>query len=275
MIRPSHSHPDRPVSVGGRDGRAVVLKRPRHDDSIRAFAEHGALWESPFGGRRCPPGIPRPISVDDGWIVMEAIEGPLLAHVTDTDRFIACLDPLAALLADLHGSGVSVARRRGPRRLVRSILRKVDDVHPATREDFAAVVDLLACGTPNVERLVPSHGDFSPRNVISSPDGLRLIDLDRLQMAAPERDLAAMEAWLLAARTAARSSPTASALAGRFIRSYSRCSGHPIDIESYRFHRAASLLRIVASSSSLRADATASDQLVRWAARDAAPTGWS
>jgi aminoglycoside phosphotransferase (APT) family kinase protein len=48
---------------------------------------------------------------------------------------------------------------------------------------------------PSATELVISHGDFSPRNVLLTPEGLALIDFDRLQMAAPERDIAYWGAW--------------------------------------------------------------------------------
>src|SRR5206468_866896 len=44
--------------------------------------------------------------------------------------------------------------------------------------------------------LVPSHGDFSPRNVLVAPERrLALIDWDRLQCADPARDIAYMGTW--------------------------------------------------------------------------------
>ena len=89
--------------------------------------------------------------------------------------------------------------------MLRSSRRKVDELAPAGGRDLGEsglvvelarrVLERLAATLPTSTELVLSHGDFSPRNVLLTPDGLALIDFDRLQLAAPERDISYWGAW--------------------------------------------------------------------------------
>ncbi|WP_299444803.1 aminoglycoside phosphotransferase family protein [uncultured Phycicoccus sp.] len=64
---------------------------------------------------------------------------------------------------------------------------------PAVRDAFR---DLDASGPPDPERLVVTHGEPHPGNVVRAASGPVLVDWDTARLAEPERDL-----WLVAART--------------------------------------------------------------------------
>jgi aminoglycoside phosphotransferase (APT) family kinase protein len=99
--------------------------------------------------------------------------------------------------------------------------------------------------------VVVSHGDFAPHNVLRTDRGLVLIDFDRLQMAPRERDLAYWGAYLWVKALLAGSTPSwqhGDDLADH----YQETSGQPTDHRSYRFHRAAALLRIGLGRSAMR-----------------------
>jgi aminoglycoside phosphotransferase (APT) family kinase protein len=135
---------------------------------------------------------------------MQFLPGDPIGSRGDLGLSVQQLPEVARLLADLHSSGVRVDRRRSPAALLRSSHRKVDELDRTGIERSGSaevaqlarrVVERLAAGLPTPTELVLSHGDFSPRNVLLTPNGLALIDFDRLQMAAPERDISYWGAW--------------------------------------------------------------------------------
>lgn len=109
---------------------------------------------------------------------------------------------LEAALADLGG------RWRGPYgdRLRSVLARHADAVHHTLRSQDARVV---AAGV-QTDRLVLTHGEPHPGNLISTGEGLVLIDWETALLAPPERDL-----WLLDARTGGRASVEYVARSGR------------------------------------------------------------
>ena len=200
-------HADRPVHVETRGADRVVVKRYVAGGAEAVYAQMSALWASPFGADRRPPGLPRPIGLnaDHEEVEMQFLPGDPIGSRGDLGLSVQQLPEVARLLADLHSSGVRVDRRRSPAALLRSSHRKVDELASTGGKDSAdrfVVAELarrllqrLALAVPTGTELVLSHGDFSPRNVLLTPDGLALIDFDRLQMAAPERDISYWGAW--------------------------------------------------------------------------------
>jgi aminoglycoside phosphotransferase (APT) family kinase protein len=161
------------------------------------------IWKSSFGERRLPPGIPRPVAFleDNNALVMERIAGyPMIEWM---GAGVERIEEVARTLADLHTSDASPSKRRDAKRVVRSIQRKVADLTgTGVEHHLTQVAKRLEEWLPEVNRgehgpveLVPSHGDFSPRNVILSPERIAFIDWDRFRLADPARDLAYFGAW--------------------------------------------------------------------------------
>jgi len=161
----------------------------------------------------------------------------------------------AVLLADLHASGIEVGRRRSARGVVRSLRRKAADLAgDPLGPSYEAVADRAAERLPAHGELVPTHGDFSPRNLMVTATGLRLIDFDRFQMASPARDVAYWGAWHWSTALLRGTEP--SWVAGdEFVATYvARRPGAARDVhDGLGFHRAAALLRIMHGWSALAA----------------------
>jgi aminoglycoside phosphotransferase (APT) family kinase protein len=268
-------HLDRPIQFADSGDRLVVIKRFVHGVPPATAQTMVALWNSPFGRDRQPPGLPEVVDWDEHSIVMERVDGDLLGVRGDPGQTVERLDELAALLVGLHTSGVATERRRSARGLVRSIARKRAEVPLALQPLFSRALKLLAENAPDDERLVVSHGDFSPRNVIVSPTGLRLIDFDRVQMASPARDVSYLGAWLWV--TALQQTLPGDALpawdnADRFVAAYDRHIAMDRAHDrggrvSLRFHRAASLLRIAHGWSALQANINVNRLVIEQAIR--------
>ncbi len=266
-------HDDRLVRRVRSGELEVIRKRYAHGNAPDVFESMSALWRSTFGSTRLPPGLPQPLRLhDDGTTMdMSVVDGPMLGTRGDTGRLADLLDDVARLLADLHGSGVTVPRRRNAPRLVASLDRKFGGERQPT-------IELLDQTARSVEeRSVVSHGDFSPRNIVLTPAGPALIDFDRLQMAGAGRDVQHMAAWVWVTEvTAGRADPAAGwHLGDRFEASYStRRPGTAVELARSRgFHRASALMRIAMSWSSVRNHAAATELVMGEAHRLALASG--
>lgn len=252
MSAPLASHADRPVEMVVWDGRPAAVKHYRNGGAARTAEAMEVLWRSPFGEGRRPPGLPEVLTREGESVVMERIPGPALGRrgeLGDTDRRG---HDAAALLADLHGSGVEATRRRPAQRILRSLERKLGSIErERERRLFEAVLAALDVAALEGE-LVVSHGDFSPRNVLDSRSGLRLIDFDRCQMAPRQRDVAYWGAWAWATGVLAGGCPSWH-VGDRFEAAYDRLAGRREPSVGHRAaHRAAALLRISHGWSALR-----------------------
>ena len=258
-------HADRPVRVERRPGAVpVVVKEYRSGNGAEVHEAMQRLWESSFGARRIPrPGMPRPLtwSPSRRSLTMEHLSGDAVATRGELGASLTVADDAARLLADLHASGVGVERCRPLHRLVRSAARKARDrsAGPAAG-DFAATLVALeeAVGDqPPEDAVVLTHGDFSPRNLLRTPSGLALIDFDRVQLAAPARDVAYWGAWLwtTSVLSGAPAGPSW-ALSDPFTTAYGRYAvpGTAPDDRVLAFHRALALVRIAHGWSSLGTD---------------------
>jgi len=238
------------------DGVPSIRKQYRDDPGEGVHASMLALWSPPFGSSRTPAGLPQPLAYDVATrsLDMSVVEGAPLGVRGDVGHLPAHLHDVAALVADLHSSGVVVPRRRTPERLVRSLARKLPD-------DPRGLLPRIAVRAPQGERLCPNHGDFSPRNVVLTTAGPALIDFDRLQMAGPGRDVQYMAAWcwVTSVVNGYRDSSDAWALGDAFEAAYlDQRPGAAKDIHSGRtFHRACGLVRIATEWSSMKSDPAA------------------
>ena len=106
------------------------MKRYVAGGADAVYWQMSALWSSPFGADRRPPGLPRPIAVhaDREEVDMQFLPGDPIGSRGDLGLSVQLLPEVARLLADLHGSGVQVDRRRGPAALIRSSRRKADEL---------------------------------------------------------------------------------------------------------------------------------------------------
>lgn len=174
------------------NGRRVVAKFLPPDRGERTFANMTQLWNSSFGQRRTPPGLPQPIDFlpDSGALLMERLDGRPLAETRSAGP--AHFEASLQLLAALHSSDARPETRRSSRAIVRSAERKaarIAELDPASATLARSVAEAISATRAKERELVPSHGDFSPRNVLVDGERVALIDWDRFQLADPARDV--------------------------------------------------------------------------------------
>lgn len=239
--------PDRPtLALVSRSGARAIGKLYPFGGGEEALCNMTEVWASSFGARRQPPGLPRPLDYlpEASVLVMERLEGRPLAELGFAeDRE---LRRSMMLLADLHESDARPERNRGPKAILRSLERKVNrvaEIAPKFTGPIREVVEALASRLPPRAPLVPSHGDFSPRNVLVAPGRFALIDWDRFQWADPARDVAYAGVWCWA-RALRDGSEGDAAVLDAAAESYERERPGAITAASLRFHAAAGLVRI-------------------------------
>jgi aminoglycoside phosphotransferase (APT) family kinase protein len=176
----------------------VVAKIYSEDRGEGTFAAMQKLWHSSFGQAKKPPGLPQPIEYvpEVGALIMERIEGrPLVEMPSRVEHY---LDESLDLIAALHECDAAPSRRRTPKKIIRSVQRKVEriaGIAPHCAATLGEVVQALDAAKIPPPQLVPCHGDFSARNVLVGENRIALIDWDRFQWADPARDVVYFGTW--------------------------------------------------------------------------------
>ncbi len=244
-------------STGRPDQSAMLLRSPTHSQLIgkRYSLERGPavfqsmvqLWNSSFGETRKPPGLPRPVEYieDCRTLIMEYIPGKPFAELFPNE---APFEQSVMLLVDLHESNARPVKRRDQPGILRSIRRKALSVKDYDQEyvpSFLKLAEQLAEASVPDSELVPSHGDFSPRNLLVASDRVALIDWDRFQWADPARDVSYLGLWfwMFGLR---RGFPDWSA-SKKIIAQYQELRPASSVAERIHFHNAAGLVRIAHS----------------------------
>jgi hypothetical protein len=242
--RPDHVS----LRMRGPEGAIVFAKFCPGRGAV-AFENMQRLWASSFGEKRAHPGLPRPLRFlpEPGVLVCQNIDGRPLS---DSSRISSSqVRGAMELLAALHSSDVQPDSRRTARGVVRSAQRKaarVAELAPQYAAAVRALADSLEVHRPKDAELVPSHGDFSPRNVLVASDGFVLVDWDRLQWADPARDVVyfGISDWLPRLR---RGRSPDRKLLDETIEVYRECRPSADVHKQIPFHIAAGLLRIACS----------------------------
>ncbi|MCI0747464.1 MAG: phosphotransferase [Verrucomicrobia subdivision 3 bacterium] len=250
---------EQPPFLTGRPDNCTVVARTRTGVQVvaklcpgrgeRAFANMQRVWKSSFGERRASPGLPQPLDYlpEPGVLITEYISGRPLAEgttfsLTEGRRAIE-------LLAALHNSDAQPESRRSSRGIVRSAHRKAERIAqlaPQFADAARAVTAAIEAARVSDSELCPSHGDFSPRNVLVSADRFTLIDWDRFRFADPARDVAyfGISTWLARIR---RGGLPDRALLDQAVDVYEAARPAAHVRRQLRFHIAAGLLRIACS----------------------------
>jgi len=230
-------------------GRPVVAKLYSGDRGEATFAAMQKLWRSSFGQAKKPPGLPQPIEYvpEVGALIMERLEGrPLVEMAFRVEDY---LDASLGLIAALHECDAAPSRWRTPKKIIRSVQRKVGCIariaphYAAVLSDVVRALEAVKIPSP---QLVPCHGDFSARNVLVGENRIALIDWDRFQWADPARDVVYLGTWHWVSALR-RDEPPDWTLLMRSLAGY-RAIRPGVELESQvGFYVAAALVRIAAS----------------------------
>ena len=211
------------------EGRGTVYGKVWSDDRGAAVSE---MMEHLRGGLG-PAAVPRVYAYlpELKLALLAALSGePRLSRALkegspDVDRLVG---DAAAVAAALHGSVV-------PTPAVRSVDTELQEMRDhvalvrALAPPLAGVLEPIldqieaAATTTTALPLVPTHGDFTPSQLLSDGAGSGLVDFDSVAMGEPALDLGQYLAYLRL--SAAKAERSADALGRRFLDDYVRFAG--------------------------------------------------
>ena len=250
--------PDRPtLALRTTNGQPAIAKLYSVGGAMVVYRNMCSLWDSSFGERRAPPGLPKPLDclAAGSVLVMERRKGRPMAEINPVGDG-PMLEDTIGVLVDLHNSDVRPDTSRSAKHILRSVRRKaarISELLPQYGEAVGRVVVAMENFKWGDSELVPCHGDFSPRNVLVSSDSMALIDWDRLQWADPARDVVYMGVWAWA-WTVRRGCPSSWSTLNRALACYKAVRPQARLDWQVPFHVAAGLVRIAHSLAELWRD---------------------
>lgn len=178
-----------------RDRAATVFAKMLADGSVtEVAARHQALWCA--AARRSDLRLAEPLGADPdrGVLWTRGIPGGPLS-TGSPGRLPAQAAAVGALLAALHAAPLDLNRSVTVDDVLveaRKKAAKLARAHPGVAGLVHGLVATATARREDVveERDVPLHGDFHVDQLVGSPDGPVLVDLDSIIRGAPEVDLA-------------------------------------------------------------------------------------
>jgi Ser/Thr protein kinase RdoA (MazF antagonist) len=201
------------------------------------------------------PLVPAPTAVSErlGLVVLPAVEGRPL-HGVVFDQAIAVEDRAGACrvageaIARLHAgrpfaASVSTA---DDRRELEGLAGPLHAIDVSLGRRWTAALEALAAGDAREAETVPSHGALRTDQILVTPDGPALLDLDGFCTAHPARDLGNLRAYLRW-RAVRRPDDAAAAAVARdaFLAGYEAVRALPT-ADDLAHHEGLSLLKIAA-----------------------------
>ncbi|QIN81827.1 phosphotransferase [Rubrobacter tropicus] len=203
VIKTSMSRPILRYTVTGFDRergapfRAVIIGKGYYRyDGAETFGFMNRLWSEGFA----EPDrltIPEPIAYlpEMRLLLQSQAEGKALYdYIDNPGEARGAVRLTARWLAKLHATGVTDAPVLPPDfeesklRAYKEMLMQICPPHARRVEDFTEhIISSLKALDPR--RVVPTHGDFQPKNVYVLRDRVTVIDFDRFALAHPARDL--------------------------------------------------------------------------------------
>lgn len=109
---------------------------------------------------------------------------------------VAVAPRAAEMLAELHRCAPPIgARQLDPLRQASATAGTITALVPHLSGEVTGLVEALSASRPTSE-LVMSHGDFHPKQLLDTADGLTLLDFDEMGMSSAANDMATYVAHL-------------------------------------------------------------------------------
>ena len=210
--------------------------------------------------------------LDRAWMLMEHASGQtLLADLSGPGALLrlpqlvrSLPDTLADCAAALHGIPPDVVDPElAPCDDTERILARLHgDAAARDDRDLVTLAESLTGSRPAARRLAICHGDLHPFNILARPGAHTVLDWSSTQIADPTYDLAFTH-LLLAQPPLAAPAPlrpiidtAGRGIARRFLKSYERRTGHPVDTARLRWFTRLQSLRILGEVASWSHDDT-------------------
>jgi aminoglycoside phosphotransferase (APT) family kinase protein len=181
-------------------GTTVYGKLYTDELGAHSYRALSALWGDGFGGES-RYRVPEPLGFfeDENFLLMRGAEGFPVADLlagSEPGEVIPSVRAAARWLAHLHASRVECAPTEAPCERVKvfklsDMLAKAAAAYPEQVPQLLDLVQRIRRVAPAADaRLVPTHGQFTPANVFLRGDEVSVIDLDRICLSDPAKDVA-------------------------------------------------------------------------------------
>ncbi len=219
------------VSSAGHPEPAVFAKHLAGGAVAQVAARHRALWE--LSRSATALRVTEPLAADPLRNVLwtrEVPGGPLVEMVA-TAALPDEAPAIGRLLAVLHLSGAGPAETVDVDLLVAELRKKAAKISAAHPDVARLTTDLVSVAAENRSamqqpRRCALHGDLHLDQLVSSPDGPVLVDLDSMLSGPPEFDLAELLVDLALRRLPP---PVTRAVADRLLSSYTAAADATVD----------------------------------------------
>jgi aminoglycoside phosphotransferase (APT) family kinase protein len=197
------------------------------------------LWENGFGPASAQR-VPEPLGfcTEENLVLMRAARGrpleALLLH-EPIEEVLPGVHAAARWLAHLHASTPTDIPQEPACNRVKVFqladgLAKAAAGHPA---DLTLLLDLLqrlrTLAPAERVPLVPTHGQYTPANVIIDGSDVTVIDVDRLSLSDPAKDVAMFLFRATSLRAAAGPASETERIGGEFLDAYREHGGRPLE----------------------------------------------
>lgn len=176
--------------------RVIIGKGYFRRDGARTFESMKLLWSEGFAEDRLLT-IPEPIAfVPSMRLLLQGLAPgeALYTYIDDPGKALEPVGLTARWLAKLHGTRIAGSPVLPPGyeetklRTYRDVLMRICPAF-APRIGYFAQYILVSLKALDPRQVVPTHGDFQPKNVSIFGDRVTVIDFDRFALAHPARDL--------------------------------------------------------------------------------------
>lgn len=220
------------------DGGATVYAKAYTDGlGQTSYGALKALWDGGFGSTSSWR-VPEPLGFhdDENFMLMRAVEGVPLADnifVKSVEEVAEGARTAARWLARLHGAEVACADEEAECERIKvfklgDMLAKASAAYPG---QLPLLLDLLqrirevAPTSESTPALVPTHGQYTPANVFLKGEGASVIDLDRICLSDPAKDVAIFIHRIRSIMyKAAGEVESAERIADAFLEEYDKCA---------------------------------------------------
>lgn len=184
------------------NGVSVYAKAYTDGLGASSYNAHRCLWQNGFNQERACQ-VPEPLGfvIDENLLLMRRAEGLPLDHLLcdkATGEMIEAARATARWLAQLHATEMPCAPAEPPCERIKifklaDMLTKAAAAYPEQAPlllDQIQRIRKLAPSETSSPKLAPTHGQFTPANVFIDADQVSVIDLDRLWLSDPAKDVA-------------------------------------------------------------------------------------
>jgi ATP-binding cassette subfamily B protein len=189
---------DEPAVLSYRPHRRAVLRLGDHVVKIYAAQQDFVAATAGLRASSSLPSVPTPRL--EAALPARRLTAQSVVRGSPPGDDHATLQATAQLVRELHAARVDGLGARPPRAQLEAATasaRLVEALMPELGPRLALLLARLEAALPDVDSLVPSHGDFHARQVMGCGEGLALIDFDEMCAAPAAFDLANHAAHLV------------------------------------------------------------------------------